>query len=78
MAEIKIATFNINNINRRLPNLLMWLKRAKPDIVALQELKATDDGFPRTAIEKAGYGAAWRGQKPGMAWRSSPEASSPW
>jgi exodeoxyribonuclease-3 len=63
MAEIKIATFNINNINRRLPNLLIWLKRAKPDIVALQELKATDDGFPRTAIEKAGYGAAWCGQK---------------
>ena len=60
---MKIATFNINNINRRLPNLLMWLKRAKPDIVALQELKSTDDSFPRAAIEKAGYGAAWRGQK---------------
>ena len=60
---MKIATFNINNINRRLPNLLMWLKRAKPDIVALQELKSTDDSFPHVAIEKAGYGAAWRGQK---------------
>jgi exodeoxyribonuclease III len=60
---MKIATFNINNINRRLPNLLRWLKRAKPDIVALQELKTTDDGFPRVAIEKAGYGAVWRGQK---------------
>src|SRR5580700_11739398 len=60
---MKVATFNINNINRRLPNLLMWLKRAKPDIVALQELKSTDDSFPRAAIEKAGYGAAWRGQK---------------
>ncbi|HSY55660.1 MAG TPA: exodeoxyribonuclease III [Bradyrhizobium sp.] len=60
---MKIATFNINNINRRLPNLLMWLKRAKPDIVALQELKSTDDSFPHAAIEKAGYGAAWRGQK---------------
>jgi exodeoxyribonuclease-3 len=63
IAKMKIATFNINNINRRLPNLLMWLKRAKPDIVALQELKSTDDSFPRAAIEKAGYGAAWRGQK---------------
>lgn len=60
---MKIATFNINNINRRLPNLLTWLKRAKPDIVALQELKTADGGFPHAAIEKAGYGAVWRGQK---------------
>src|ERR1700727_2018102 len=60
---MKIATFNINNINRRLPNLLTWLKRAKPDIVALQELKSADDDFPRSALEKAGYGAVWRGQK---------------
>jgi exodeoxyribonuclease III len=60
---MKVATFNINNINRRLPNLLTWLKRAKPDIVALQELKSADDSFPRAAIEKAGYGAVWRGQR---------------
>ena len=60
---MKVATFNINNINRRLPNLLVWLERAGPDIVALQELKSTDDNFPRAAIEKAGYGAVWRGQK---------------
>jgi exodeoxyribonuclease-3 len=60
---MKIATFNINNINRRLPNLLKWLGRAKPDIVALQELKATDTEFPIAAIEKAGYGAVWRGEK---------------
>src|SRR5580700_6294076 len=60
---MKVATFNINNINRRLPNFLIWLKRAKPDIVALQELKSTDDDFPRVAIETAGYGAVWRGQK---------------
>jgi exodeoxyribonuclease-3 len=38
---MKIATFNINNINRRLPNLLRWLQQAKPDVVALQELKST-------------------------------------
>ena len=63
IAVMKVATFNINNINRRLPNLLTWLKRAKPDIVALQELKSTDNDFPHAAIEKAGYGAAWRGQK---------------
>jgi exodeoxyribonuclease-3 len=60
---LKIATFNINNINRRLPNLLRWLQRAKPEIVSLQELKSTDDDFPVSAIAKAGYGAVWRGQK---------------
>ena len=60
---MKIATFNINNINRRLPNLLRWLRSANPDVVALQELKATDGEFPAIAIEKAGYGAVWRGQK---------------
>ena len=60
---MKIATFNINNINRRLPNLLRWLRAAKPDVVCLQELKSTDDDFPVSAIGKAGYGAVWRGQK---------------
>src|SRR6516165_6205731 len=60
---MKVATFNINNINRRLPNLLGWLAAAKPDIVCLQELKAADDQFPRLQIEKAGYHALWRGQK---------------
>ena len=59
---MKIATFNINNINRRLPNLLAWLKSAKPDVVCLQELKATDRQFPRTAIADAGYGAVFVGQ----------------
>ena len=60
---MKIATFNINNVNRRLPNLLRWLRAAKPDVVCLQELKSTDADFPHRAIEKAGYGAVWRGQK---------------
>src|ERR1700692_4133134 len=60
---MKIATFNINNINRRLPNLLRWLQQAKPDIVCLQELKSTDKDFPVHAINKAGYGAVWRGQR---------------
>ena len=59
---MKIATFNINNINRRLPNLLAWLKARQPDVVCLQELKATDRQFPRTAIAEAGYGAAFVGQ----------------
>jgi exodeoxyribonuclease-3 len=60
---MKIATFNINNINARLPNLLLWLKRAKPDVVCLQELKCTDDGFPANALRKAGYQAVWQGQR---------------
>ena len=60
---MKIATFNINNINKRLGNLLAWLHNAKPDVVALQELKAADAEFPKAALEKAGYGAVWRGQK---------------
>jgi exodeoxyribonuclease III len=60
---MKIATFNINNINKRLANLLGWLRTAKPDVVCLQELKATDREFPQAALAKAGYNAAWRGQK---------------
>src|SRR6187401_3819843 len=60
---MKIATFNINNVKRRLPNLLQWLKAARPDIACLQELKATDAEFPADAIRKAGYHAVWRGQK---------------
>lgn len=60
---MKIATFNINNVNRRLPNLLQWLKAAKPDIVCLQELKSADADFPAAALRKAGYDSVWRGQK---------------
>ena len=61
--KMKIATFNINNVNKRLSNLLDWLRQARPDVVCLQELKATDAEFPIAAIEKAGYGAVWRGEK---------------
>lgn len=60
---MKIATFNINNINKRLPNLLAWLRAAKPDAVCLQELKAADAAFPAAALRRAGYQAVWRGQK---------------
>jgi exodeoxyribonuclease-3 len=60
---MKIASFNINNINKRLPQLLDWLHGARPDVVCLQELKATDDEFPQTELDKAGYDAVWRGQK---------------
>lgn len=60
---MKIATFNINNVNKRLPNLLAWLKSTKPDIVCLQELKSSQDDFPEAVLLKAGYSAAWVGQK---------------
>ncbi|GAA2821443.1 exodeoxyribonuclease III [Aminobacter aminovorans] len=59
---MKIATFNVNNVNRRLENLLAWLKESDPDVVCLQELKAADRQLPRSAIEAAGYGAVWLGQ----------------
>ncbi len=59
---MKVATFNINNINKRLENLLDWLRRAEPDVACLQELKCTDTQFPASAIAKAGYGAQWVGQ----------------
>ncbi|MEI2302126.1 exodeoxyribonuclease III [Ensifer sp. MJa1] len=59
---MKIATFNINGIVKRLENLIAWLEQAKPDVVCLQELKAADGQFPRDAIEAAGYGAVWKGQ----------------
>lgn len=60
---MKLATFNINGINGRLPVLLRWLEEAAPDVVCVQELKAPDARFPLAAIEKAGYGAIWHGQK---------------
>jgi len=60
---MKIATFNINNINKRLPNLLAWLKQSAPDVACLQELKAEDRAFPEAEIRAAGYGAVRRGQK---------------
>ena len=59
---MKIATYNINGINKRLPNLMAWLADAAPDVVCLQELKATDRQFPATALADAGYGAVWRGE----------------
>src|SRR3954470_24415342 len=60
---MKIATFNVNNVNRRLPNILSWLKDAAPDVACLQELKAEDTAFPHAAFEEAGYHAAWKGEK---------------
>jgi len=60
---MKIASFNINNINRRLANLLGWLRQASPDVVCLQELKAADAEFPARALRDLGYHAVFRGQK---------------
>lgn len=60
---MKIATFNVNGINARLPRLIEWLEETKPDAVCLQELKAADENFPEAAIREAGYGAIWHGQK---------------
>ena len=60
---MKIATFNINGIRRRLPNLLEWLKDAKPDVVCLQELKAAQEAFPQEALAQAGYEAVWKGER---------------
>jgi exodeoxyribonuclease-3 len=60
---VRIATYNVNGIVSRLPSLLDWLQETRPDVVCLQELKAPDDRFPRAAIEAAGYGAIWQGQK---------------
>lgn len=59
---MKIATYNVNGVNGRLPVLLRWLDRAEPDIVCLQELKAPQENFPEAALRRAGYQAAWHGQ----------------
>ncbi|MBW3618526.1 MAG: endonuclease/exonuclease/phosphatase family protein, partial [Proteobacteria bacterium] len=60
---MRVATFNINDVNKRLPNLLDWLSEAAPDVVCLQELKAEDGRFPAAALERADYRAVWRGQR---------------
>jgi exodeoxyribonuclease-3 len=63
IAAMKIATFNVNGITARLPRLLEWLAESAPDVACLQELKTSDETFPLQAIEAAGYGAIWHGQK---------------
>ena len=60
---MKIATFNVNGVVRRLPNLLAWLAEARPDVVCLQELKSEDRGFPAAVLREAGYAAVWQGQR---------------
>ena len=60
---MKVATFNVNGITARLPRLLEWLAESRPDVACLQELKTSDETFPVAALEAAGYGAIWHGQK---------------
>ena len=59
---MRVATFNINGVRQRLPNLLAWLEKMRPDVVGLQEIKVHDADFPQAELERAGYGAVWRGQ----------------
>ncbi len=60
---MRIATYNVNGINGRLPVLLRWLQETSPDVVCLQELKAPQEKFPEKAISELGYNAIWHGQK---------------
>ena len=61
--RLRIATYNVNGVNGRLPVLLRWLEVTKPDVACLQELKTSDEKFPSDAIGAAGYSAIWHGQK---------------
>ena len=69
---MRIATFNVNGVNGRLPVLLRWLEETSPDIVCLQELKSST--FPISAVRAAGYEAIWSGQKSWNGSRFSPAA----
>ncbi len=60
---MKIASWNVNSLNVRLPHLLQWMASAQPDVVALQETKLEDARFPDTALAEAGYRSVFSGQK---------------
>jgi exodeoxyribonuclease-3 len=60
---LKIASWNVNSLNVRLPHVLAWCEEARPDILALQETKLTDDRFPVDELKEAGYHSAYSGQK---------------
>ena len=76
---VKIATWNVNSLKVRLPQVLQWLESEKPDIIGLQETKLTDELFPRDEIEAAGYRVLFSGQKTynGVALLSREEATDP-
>jgi exodeoxyribonuclease-3 len=60
---MRIASFNVNNINKRLENLLAWLAKTNPDVACLQELKAEQGAFPTEALRDVGYEAVWCGER---------------
>jgi exodeoxyribonuclease-3 len=60
---MRIASFNVNNINKRRENLLAWLAKTKPDVACLQELKAEQGAFPAEALRDVGYEAVWCGER---------------
>ena len=60
---MKLASFNVNGVKTRLPQLLDWLHKEAPDVVCLQELKALDGAFPAAELREAGYHALWKGQR---------------
>ena len=76
---MKIASWNVNSLKVRLPQVLQWLESEKPDIIGLQETKLTDELFPRGEIEAAGYRVLFSGQKTynGVALLSREEATDP-
>jgi len=61
--SVKVATFNINDINKRFQNLAAWLSKAEPDVVCLQELKAEQEAFPADKLQALGYQAVWHGER---------------
>ena len=74
---VKVATFNINNINKRLDNLLAWLAKAEPDVVSLQELKAEQEAFPVKPFAVSGTKRSGKGSVPGTEWPFSRETTPP-
>ena len=60
---MRIATWNVNSVNARLPTVLAWLEAANPDVVGFQEIKCLDEKFPREAFESLGYNVEIHGQK---------------
>src|SRR5688500_17843221 len=62
-SRVRLATYNLNGIRARLPRLLEWLEREKPDVACLQELKCAYESLPVADIKATGYGAVWHGQK---------------
>ena len=60
---MKIATWNVNGVRARMDYILHWLKHRSPDVVGLQELKASDADFPADRFAALGYSVAWHGQK---------------